>query len=135
MFLRDQSIPSASVQKSRSLLLEALRVSNDEGFGLGVKLVRGAYMDKERKLAEKEGRPDPVHRCWEDTNDRWENRKWSILTDKPTKISPVSSVRLCWCSYNGSLDVMLEAVSQKPERYRIIVATHNEDSVRRAARR
>ncbi|XP_040032160.2 hydroxyproline dehydrogenase [Gasterosteus aculeatus] len=95
------------LKESRSLLLEALRVSNDEGFGLGVKLVRGAYMDKERKLAEKEGRPDPVHRCWEDTND----------------------------SYNGSLDVMLEAVSQKPERYRIIVATHNEDSVRRAARR
>lgn len=27
-------------------------------------------MDKERKLAEKEGRPDPIHKCWEDTNDR-----------------------------------------------------------------
>lgn len=39
------------------------------------------------------------------------------------------------CSYNGSLDVMLEAISQKPERYRIIVATHNEESVRRAAKR
>ena len=38
---------------------------------LGVKLVRGAYMDKERKLAKAEGRPDPVHNCWEDTNDRW----------------------------------------------------------------
>ncbi|KAM8837914.1 hydroxyproline dehydrogenase isoform 1-T2 [Spinachia spinachia] len=95
------------LKESRSLLLEALRRSSDEGFGLGVKLVRGAYMDKERKLAGEEGRPDPVHRCWEDTND----------------------------SYNGSLDVMLEAISQKPERFRIIVATHNEDSVRRAARR
>lgn len=28
-------------------------------------------MDKERKLAEKEGRLDPVHQCWEDTNVRW----------------------------------------------------------------
>ncbi len=28
-------------------------------------------MDKERKLAEKEGRLDPIHKCWEDTNDRW----------------------------------------------------------------
>ncbi|XP_037610574.1 hydroxyproline dehydrogenase [Sebastes umbrosus] len=95
------------LKESRSLLLEDMRLSNDEGFCFGVKLVRGAYMDKERKLAEKEGRLDPVHQSWEDTND----------------------------SYNGSLDVMLGAISQKPERYRIIVATHNEESVRRAAKR
>ncbi|KAF3853547.1 hypothetical protein F7725_014235 [Dissostichus mawsoni] len=62
----------------------------DGGFCLGVKLVRGAYMDKERKLAEKQGRPTP---------------------------------------YNGSLDVMLEDISKKPESYRIIVATHNEESL------
>ncbi|TKS89876.1 Hydroxyproline dehydrogenase [Collichthys lucidus] len=95
------------LKESRSLLLEALHLSSNEDFCLGVKLVRGAYMDKERKVAEKEDRLDPIHRCWEDTND----------------------------SYNGSLDVMLEAISQKPERYRIIVASHNEESVRRAAKR
>ncbi|XP_070847499.1 hydroxyproline dehydrogenase [Chaetodon trifascialis] len=95
------------LKDSRSLLLEALRLAKDDGFCLGVKLVRGAYMDKERKLAEKEGRPDPIHGCWEDTND----------------------------SYNGSLDLMLEVIAQKPERYRIIVASHNEESVRRAAKR
>lgn len=33
------------------------------------------------------------------------------------------------------MNVMLEEISQKPERYRIIVATHNEESVRRAAKR
>lgn len=95
------------LKESRSLLLDALQLSKDEGFCLGVKLVRGAYMDKERKLAEKEGRVDPIHQCWEDTND----------------------------SYNGSLDVMLDVISQKPERFRIIVASHNEESVRRAAKR
>nr|XP_033962738.1 hydroxyproline dehydrogenase isoform X3 [Pseudochaenichthys georgianus] len=95
------------LKESRSLLLEALRLSETEGFCLGVKLVRGAYMDKERKLAEKQGRPDPVHKCWEDTND----------------------------SYNSSLDVMLEDISKNPESSRIIVATHNEESVRRAAKR
>uniref|UniRef100_A0A3Q3VMP2 Proline dehydrogenase n=1 Tax=Mola mola TaxID=94237 RepID=A0A3Q3VMP2_MOLML len=93
------------LKESRSLLLEALRLSQDEGFCLGVKLVRGAYMDKERKLAEKEGCLDPIHQSWEDTND----------------------------SYNGSLDVMLRVISQSPERYRIIVASHNEESVRLAA--
>lgn len=30
---------------------------------------------------------------------------------------------------------MLEAISLKPERYRIIIASHNEESVRRAAER
>ncbi|XP_059180480.1 hydroxyproline dehydrogenase [Centropristis striata] len=95
------------LKESRSLLLEALSQSKNEGFCLGVKLVRGAYMDKERKLAEKQGLLDPVHKSWEDTND----------------------------SYNGSMSVMLEAISQKPERYKIIVATHNEESVRRAAQR
>ncbi|XP_036937524.1 hydroxyproline dehydrogenase isoform X2 [Acanthopagrus latus] len=95
------------LKESRSLLLEALQLAKMEGFCLGVKLVRGAYMDKESKLAEKEGRPDPIHRCWEDTN----------------------------VSYNGSLDVMLDHISQKPERYRIIVASHNEESVRHAAKR
>ncbi|XP_042253873.1 hydroxyproline dehydrogenase [Thunnus maccoyii] len=95
------------LKESRSLLLEALHLSKNEGFCFGVKLVRGAYMDKERKLAEKESRLDPIHKCWEDTND----------------------------SYNGSLDVMLDVITQNPERYRIIVATHNEESVRRAAKR
>lgn len=56
-------------------MLEALRLSQVEGFCLGVKLVRGAYMDKERKLAEKESRQDPIHTSWEDTNDRWMRRQ------------------------------------------------------------
>lgn len=95
------------LKESRSLVLEALQLSKSEGFCLGVKLVRGAYMDKERKVAKNEGRPNPIHDCWEDTND----------------------------SYNGSLNVLLEEISQKPENYKIIVATHNEESVRRTAHR
>ncbi|KAM3860054.1 hydroxyproline dehydrogenase [Diretmus argenteus] len=96
------------LKESRSLLLDAVRLSNRESFCLGVKLVRGAYMDKERKMAEREGRPVPIHESWEDTND----------------------------SYNGCLDVLLELISQNPQRrHRIIVATHNEESVRRAATR
>lgn len=69
-----QLYPSSSVcarQGSRSLLLTDLHLAQKEGFCFGVKLVRGAYMDKERKLAKEEGREDPVHQSWEDTNDRW----------------------------------------------------------------
>lgn len=72
----------ADIQESRSLLLEALSLSKREGFCLGVKLVRGAYMDKERKLAEKEGRLDPIHQSWEDTNDRWVYSSIHLLLKK-----------------------------------------------------
>ncbi|KAL7870065.1 hypothetical protein AOLI_G00140530 [Acnodon oligacanthus] len=95
------------LKESRDLLLEAIRLSKEQSFCLGVKLVRGAYMDKERKLADKERRTDPIHETWECTND----------------------------CYNGSLDVMLNVISQHPDRYKIIVATHNEESVRRAVAR
>ncbi|KAJ8245871.1 hypothetical protein GJAV_G00261200 [Gymnothorax javanicus] len=95
------------LKESRSLLLDAVDQSVKQSFCFGVKLVRGAYMDKERKLANQEGRPDPIHQSWEHTND----------------------------SYNGSLDVMLDLISQHPGRYRIIVATHNEVSVKRAVSR
>ncbi|KAI5617654.1 hydroxyproline dehydrogenase, partial [Silurus asotus] len=92
------------LEESRELVFDAIRLSVDHSFCLGVKLVRGAYMDKERKLANKEGRADPIHQSWENTND----------------------------SYNGSLEVMLNLISQQPDRYKIIVATHNEESVRKA---
>uniref|UniRef100_A0A672NUK7 Proline dehydrogenase n=1 Tax=Sinocyclocheilus grahami TaxID=75366 RepID=A0A672NUK7_SINGR len=95
------------LKESRNLLLDAIQTSIDQSFCLGVKLVRGAYMDKERKLAEKEGRTDPIHESWEHTND----------------------------SYNGCLEIMLNLISEKPDRYMIIVATHNEESVRRAVTR
>lgn len=36
------------------------------------------------------------------------------------------------CSYNGCLEVILNLISQQPDRYKIIVATHNEESVRKA---
>lgn len=46
-----------------------------------------------------------------------------------------NTLDVCVDSYNSCLDVLMEVTSQEPERYRIIVATHNEESVRRAAKR
>nr|XP_014352499.1 PREDICTED: probable proline dehydrogenase 2 [Latimeria chalumnae] len=42
------------------------------GFCFGVKLVRGAYMDKEQKRAREEGYKDPIQESWEATNKRME---------------------------------------------------------------
>ncbi|XP_057213816.1 hydroxyproline dehydrogenase [Triplophysa rosa] len=95
------------LKESRNLLCDAIQTSVDQVFCLGIKLVRGAYMDKERNLAEKEKRTDPIHESWENTNE----------------------------SYNGCLEIMLNLICEKPEHYMIIVATHNEESVRRAVTR
>ena len=38
------------------------------GFNLGVKLIRGAYMNEERTLAAEQGVESPVHETLEDTH-------------------------------------------------------------------
>ena len=70
--------PLSLPQESRSLLLEAVHLSVRESFSLGVKLVRGAYMDKERKLANQEARTDPIHQSWEHTNNRSANKLYNL---------------------------------------------------------
>lgn len=40
----------------------------DKGFILGVKLVRGAYMEQERERAKRKGRPSPIHATKADTD-------------------------------------------------------------------
>ncbi|XP_075035113.1 hydroxyproline dehydrogenase [Mixophyes fleayi] len=67
----------------------------------GVKLVRGAYMDKERKLAKEKGYTDPIQPDWAATNR----------------------------SYQRSLDKMLDLIGQRGQRYNLIIASHNEESV------
>ncbi|MGH9948660.1 MAG: proline dehydrogenase family protein, partial [Pyrinomonadaceae bacterium] len=42
-------------------LYESRRRANKDGYLLGVKLVRGAYMEKERERAEKNGEESPIH--------------------------------------------------------------------------
>lgn len=42
-------------------LKEARREAHANGYVLGVKLVRGAYMEKEREKAEDDGYPSPIH--------------------------------------------------------------------------
>ena len=64
-FNRERAIVYNTVQHYRHDRLVFLKVAYTEaekgGYHLGVKLVRGAYMEKERALAEKEGRPSPIH--------------------------------------------------------------------------
>jgi proline dehydrogenase len=44
-----------------SFFKESYQVAQEKDFKLGIKLVRGAYMEKERERANEKGYPDPIH--------------------------------------------------------------------------
>ena len=77
------------------------------GACFGLKLVRGAYMEKERSMAAKQGYPEPVHATFEDTSKM----------------------------YQASVDYLLEKVAENPQKYFVMVATHNKSSVTHALQR
>ena len=61
----DKPVVFNTIQLYRHDRLAFLKASHaraeSEGYLLGVKLVRGAYMDKERERAEEQGYPSPIH--------------------------------------------------------------------------
>eukprot|EP00873_Tetraselmis_striata_P015855 jgi/Tetstr1/436119/TSEL_024966.t1 len=86
-------------------LEEHLAQAEAAGFQLGAKLVRGAYMNLERRRAEELCYPSPIHDSLQDTH----------------------------ANFNHCMAMMLDAV--KAERGHVVIATHNEDSCQRAMRK
>ena len=79
-----------------------------EGFGrsFGAKIVRGAYMDKERKLARERGYEDPVNDSYEATGEM----------------------------YNRVVDMLMTHIARVgQDKCNIVCATHNEAAARHAA--
>ncbi|KAM8962467.1 hydroxyproline dehydrogenase [Pelodytes ibericus] len=95
------------LKESFSNLSSDMDTAQRLGLCFGVKLVRGAYMNKERKLARERGFSDPIQPNWEATNK----------------------------SYQQSLDRMLDLIGEDRTRYKLIIASHNEESVLRAIHR
>lgn len=75
------------------------------GAKFGAKIVRGAYMEKERKLARAQAKPDPVNDNYEATGEM----------------------------YGKVINFLMEKANQ--ENIYVVVATHNEKSVFEAAER
>ncbi|RMH33474.1 MAG: proline dehydrogenase [Acidobacteria bacterium] len=69
---REKPLIYNTIQLYRADRLEFLKKSHQkalsEGYFLAVKLVRGAYMEKERERAEEKGYPSPIHKTKEATD-------------------------------------------------------------------
>lgn len=65
MYNKEKAIIFNTLQMYRHDRLAFLKKTHQEGIAggyyIGIKLVRGAYMEKERERAEKEGYPSPIH--------------------------------------------------------------------------
>ncbi|XP_046569752.1 hydroxyproline dehydrogenase-like [Haliotis rubra] len=77
------------------------------GVCFGAKVVRGAYMEKERMLAKTQGYPDPINDTFDDTSSM----------------------------YHDSMELLLSRISKDPKLTRIIIATHNIDTIKLAKER
>lgn len=82
-------------------------VSGLEGVGFGAKVVRGAYLERERSRAHELGYPDPVNATYKDTG----------------------------LVYDSMVEMMLREIKANPRSRSVIVASHNETSVRTAAQK
>jgi proline dehydrogenase len=78
--------------------------SERSDYHFGAKLVRGAYMESERALAETLGSPCPIHDTIEDTHK----------------------------CYNDSVDFLLEHAVKSDKQVELMVATHNQESIEMA---
>ncbi|EEC10761.1 proline oxidase, putative, partial [Ixodes scapularis] len=90
-----------------------LALASSLGVSFGVKLVRGAYMDSERKRALSAGDPSPVFGTYEETNNNY-NRLMFVL----------SSCRL--------LRRLMWFVADSERECNLVVASHNEESIQTA---
>lgn len=78
----------------RTLKIMPLEVSASKtvGFNLGIKLIRGAYMNEERMIAERDGKESPVWDTIEGTHDCYnKNIELIISKMKPTDTLFVAS--------------------------------------------
>lgn len=91
-FNRQKAVVYNTVQHYRHDRLPFLRAmleaAQQRGFILGAKLVRGAYMEKERKRAEEKGYPSPIH-ADKDSTDRDYNEGVQLCIDHLEQVSVI----------------------------------------------
>ncbi len=83
-----------------SYLKEVLATAKKEGFKIGIKLVRGAYLEKERARAEKMGYKDPMQATKRGTDNDF---NWALSFC----IENISTISFCCASHNEESNLFL----------------------------
>jgi proline dehydrogenase len=96
-------------------LNELLATAKNEGFKIGIKLVRGAYIEKERARAEKMGYKDPMQKTKEDT-DKDFNLALRFC------IENIATIAFCCASHNEKSNLFLIDLMKKNN-----IATNNDN--------
>ncbi len=90
-----------------AFLFESFDRSRREGFLLGAKLVRGAYMEKERQRAAQMGYPDPIHPTKEAVDDHYDTALSFCLEH-------IEHIAVCNASHNvRSAQIQIERMAQR----------------------
>lgn len=86
LYNKEEAIVYNTFQMYRKVMSRRLKDAHHDavanGFYLGVKLVRGAYMEKEREIAKKNGYPDPIHSTKEDTDNAFNKALQFCINNK-----------------------------------------------------
>ena len=119
-FNRERAIVFNTVQmygvNSLAHLHEALHNAVMHNYFLGVKLVRGAYMEKERERAQLKGYADPIHPTKQATDDAF-NAALAYCIDQKQRISVVCGSHNEYS--NQYLTILMEKHSMQPGDARI----------------
>lgn len=103
------------LKDSLDRIKEDLARSERRGYHFGVKLVRGAYMHRERTRAAEMGYPSPIHDSFQDTNDCYNDSVDFLL-------------REIWKNNINNLDNNKMAMPL----IEVMCATHNKESIEKA---
>ncbi|NXG80025.1 PROD dehydrogenase, partial [Baryphthengus martii] len=111
-----------------------VELSRREGWHFGTKLVRGAYMEQERERAAQIGYEDPINPTYEKTNEMYHRLGTASFFLLPHQTwaqaaSPHSPVLSYRC-----LNYILEEIKHH-QKASVMVASHNEDTVKFTLRR
>lgn len=106
-FNKKSSIVSNTFQMYRSdaldLLKKGIEMAREKNHRFGAKLVRGAYMEKERDRAKDEGRKSPIHVTKKDTDDCFDSGLKLCIENKDT-------VSLMCASHNEKSNMLLASL-------------------------
>jgi len=97
-------------QMYRVGMLENLKKANEDGkakgYHVGAKLVRGAYMEKERERAEEKGYPDPIMPDKESTDKQYDDALKYCVEN-------IDNMELCSGSHNENSNYLLVELMEK----------------------